>query len=221
VPLIVNEFRVLRTEKMALVGSGVLLVIGAWIASPSTIVSLALAYYAVGMFSVNLFSAEEKYHADRFLASLPVERHHIVLARYVNVLICTIAYLVIAYLFNALYVSLQASVFRPLPFAFYALVVGAVTTLSAISLPFHFWLGATKARMVTILLLILPVTIGGGIVGASQTIGFHPEIASAVNSSAILRSISTPLALIVGASGLLLFGCSAPVAVSLYARRDL
>jgi hypothetical protein len=213
----VKDFRVLSSERMLAVSFFVGLAITALVASSLTIVGAGLAFFLVFSYTIYLFSIEEKYHAERFFASLAVKRRDLVIARYLNGLVIVAVFLALAYPVNAvlLRTGVPAGVpaAHPITIGYVSLILAAVAVSAAISLPAFFKLGFTKARVFITLIYIVPFVGGSFLMGISSTIGIDP--------SSTIFSMDPPASLLIAAGALVLWAASIPLAVRLYGSRDL
>jgi ABC-type transport system involved in multi-copper enzyme maturation permease subunit len=147
--LMARDFRVMRSERAFALSFFGLLTFSVLLASFSPLFSgLLITVVLVTTYTLNTFSLDEKYHTERFTASLPVRRRDIVLARYAAGLILTAFVLALASAANALLTILGHPASRPIPFGYMAVLVAIICGFCAVSLPFCFRLGYSKARAV-------------------------------------------------------------------------
>jgi ABC-type transport system involved in multi-copper enzyme maturation permease subunit len=186
--LIVKDFRAAWSEKTVAVTSIFLVVMSALITTSPCVASSIASSFMLSMCMLNIFSIEEKYRTERFFASLAVRRRDIVFARYGNLAIIVAVYCVLAVVANHAEILAGNPAAHPVSLGYFALTVSLIAFYSAISFPFYFKLGVLKARAVTILLMIVPMTGIGFLMGLSYTAGFMPSLAAAANSPEIGRA---------------------------------
>jgi ABC-2 type transport system ATP-binding protein len=221
ISLLAKDLVALRSERSAALTFILMMVVSPLLASSPAIATLIFTVYVLSMCCIQAFSIDEKYHTERFTASLAVRRREIVMARYAGTLVVMAAYFILAFFVNALEIVLRNRLIHPIPLGYCAMLVASVMVVTALSFPFYFRLGVMKARLVTIALYILPVMLVGIGGGLGIVSGSFPSLAVLSRPSPSLFSIS-PLAsgIIVGA-GLLLWLASIPITVRLYETRDL
>ena len=133
----------------------------------------------IGVLSVsymlNLFSYDEFYHWDQYAAILPVSSKQLVLARYASFALTSLAAIVMA----AVYMLVMQ-----VPLDEFVMVVIASlcmqTYTAAIIIPFAYKFGVQKGRIFYMLLMFVPLGIGG------LGIAFEGGGAQAVNQIAFL-----------------------------------
>jgi hypothetical protein len=221
VNLMVKDFRVLLSEKMMAITSIVMFVFCALFGSSLTIAGLLITFYMISMCTLYTFALEEKYHSERFFASLAVKRRDVVTARYMNGLAVTAAYLAIAFLLNAIFLLAGVPIARPITLGYVTLLLAVVAVSSAISMPLYFKFGYARARVLTILVYIVPMAGGGLLTGFSAGTGIMPSLSGSMTAPSALFSLDPFPSLLIAAAALMIWGASVPVAVHLYKGRDL
>jgi ABC-2 type transport system permease protein len=219
--LIWKDFRALWSEKMSAFMFVGLFAISAIFASSPSFSSLVFVFVTASTYILNVFALEEKFRTERFFASLPVRRRDIVLARYGGVMAIAAAYFAMAYLVNVAFILAGKPGARPIPLGYFATVFAILAFFTSFSLPFYFKLGVAKAKTVTTVLVIVPMTVGVLLIVLRPSGGSLPmmKAISAVMSAPFPPDLSRAL-LTIGAA-ILLLGVSIPVAAVLYSRRDL
>lgn len=219
--LIRKDFRSLWSEKIAASLFVALLAMSAIMASSLSFSSLLLVFFTTSVYILNVFALEEKFRTERFFASLPVRRGDIVLARYGGVMAIAGAYFAVAYFANAVSILAGKPEARPIPLGYCATVLAILAFFTSFTLPFYFRLGLARARTITTLLVVVPMTWGGLLIGLGSRRGSLSVMntVSAVMNSPFPRDL--PHSLLMMGAAIILWGVSIPVAVALYSRRDL
>jgi ABC-2 type transport system permease protein len=218
-----KDLREIAAEPSAALSVGAGFVAFALMASSLTVAGLVLTAFMAFTYGINLFSIDEKYRTERFFAALPVRRRDIVLARYAGILVLMAAWLVLALFINGLLTFLAPLVgrtSRPLSWGYCALALGAALLYPSLAYPFTFRLGVLRARMLSLLFLLVPM-IPGLVLGMSQVVSLPGTLVTASARWTWLVTVGGLPAALVFACSLVLFGISALVSVRLYEARDL
>jgi hypothetical protein len=220
--LIGKDFRSLWSEKITGLSLLFLLAMSALSASSVTFSGLGIAFFTTSFYIMSVFSLEESFRTERFFASLPVRRRDMVLARYGGIIAITAAYFALAYAINAVFILAGMPKARPIPIGYCATVLALVAFFSSFALPFYFKFGmAAKARIVTMFLIILPMTVGGALIGQGNAGASLPVMKAFTELMANPFPRDPLVVLITFGAAFLLWGTSIPVAVLLYSKRDL
>lgn len=137
-----------------------------------------------------LFSYDEKYGADRFFASLPVSRASMVIARYGGVLLAALAGLAISCGSDLLFLALGSGV-KPFGGLFFLSFAAFFTVNVSLIIPLYYKVGIAKARIVSLLLMMVPGMAGGALIGWNQMM---PGATLSVPGAASGTSVSGALA---------------------------
>ena len=221
VRLLSKDFITLRREPSAAFAGLVMIIVFPLLASAPGIPTLVITVFVLSMCGVNVFSIEEKYHTERFFASLAVRRREIVLARYAGTLVVEAMYFTLAFFYNGLEIVLGNHLVHPISLGYCALLFAAVALVTAISFPLYFMLGIMKARFVTIVLYIVPVMFVGAVGGLGIGRGswaFLSVFGASPGASFPVDALTSGL---IAGAALLLWLISIPIAVRLYEKRDL
>jgi hypothetical protein len=219
--LVARDFLALRRERSAALGGLLVIVLWPLLASAPGIATFVMTVFMLSLYGINVFSIEEKYHTERFIASLAVQRREIVLARYAGTLVVGAVYFTLAFFYNALNMVLGNHLVHPITLGYCAMLMASFAAVTAISFPFYFGLGIMKARLVTIVLYFLPLTVGSLMVTLDKGTGSRPPLYVLTGPSPALFSIDPLTSVVVAGAALLLCLASIPVAVRLYETRDL
>ncbi len=217
-----KDFRSLLNERMTAGMFLLLLVLSAFMAPSLSFTGLGLAFYAVSIFILFTFSLEEKFRTARFFASLPVRRRDVVAARYGSVIAMTLVFIALALIMDVILIAAGNPNARPIPLGYCAMALALVSFFTSFSLPFYFKFGmAEKARIVTILIIVIPVTLGGAAMGVGNAGVSAPFVKTVQEFTANPYPRDIPASLILIGAAILLWVVSFPVSVRLYAGRDL
>jgi ABC-type transport system involved in multi-copper enzyme maturation permease subunit len=221
--LVRKDLREIAAEPAAAFSVGLGLVFFPLMASSLTVAGLVFTAFLAFSYGINLFSLEEKYRTERFFAALPVRRRDIVLSRYAGMVLVMMAWLVLALVYNAaltLVAQLIGRPSRPLSWGYCALAMAGVLLYPSIAFPFYFRMGALKARMLSILFLLVPM-VPGFVLGLSQVVSLPGTLVTASAKWNWLVTVGGLPAALVLAATLALFGVSALVSARMYEARDL
>lgn len=188
----------------------VLIIIGGLLAPFSKIFGLAYVLMLV-LFSTESFVIEEKYRAEKYIASLPVRRRDIVLARHLELIVSVVLYLVLAYSCNLVLQLMGRTEFQILP-GYYAVVLIFVSLLSFI-FPLYFKFGAINTRAVTTIMFL------GGVFGFMIAAGKNPALIKKITNAMFPEDFLTALFLI--GIAILLFVISIKISTAIYSKKDL
>ncbi len=219
--LILKDLCALWSERMMGLMFVCLLAIGAVFASYQDFPSLLFVFMTVSVYIMNVFSLEEKFRTERFMASLPVRRRDIVLARYGGILAIAAVYFVVAYLANVISILIGRPGVRLIPLGYCSTVILILGFTASFTFPFYFKFGMTKAKTVTNLLVTVLMALGVVVMTLRQGGGSNQarRTISAFLNSPFPRDL--PHTLLLMCVAILLLGVSIPVAVALYSRKDL
>jgi hypothetical protein len=217
--LMLMDFKAIRSERATFIPILMSFIFAPLLTVSQTVIGLIFSLYSISSYAILIFGLEERYHAYRYTASLGVSRRDIVIARYGNTLAMTVIYLACVFLLNTLFIFIGNPAARPIPFSHHAVLIAAVLLFSAMTLPFYFALGLTKARAVILPLWIIPITVPGLFMLLSPGVGLG-SWASAFTSSRLLP-FGTLTCLIVMGAAVVLWGASISLSVLLYSRKDL
>jgi ABC-2 type transport system permease protein len=217
--LIRKDYSSILSEKMTAIVFLVLFTLSAVMTSSLSFAGLGMAFFSISVYVLNVFTLEEKFHTERFFASLPLRRRDIVLARYGGVMAIMVAFFVLAFLWNAVFILTGKSEARPIPLGYCATVILAEAGFTSLSLPLYFKFGmAAKARTVTMLLVVLPMTLVGALYGIGNAGASLPVMKDFIANP---YPQGLPLALLLIGAAILLWGASIKLAVLFYSKRDL
>lgn len=121
---------------------------GAIFASMSNFMGQYFAFIIAAAYISNLAGLDEKYRAERFFASLPVQRSEIVFARYCGILAITGIYILMVYIANEILIYITKTRIPPTPVVYLASLVMIISLLTSCSYPVYFKYGFAKARAV-------------------------------------------------------------------------
>jgi ABC-type transport system involved in multi-copper enzyme maturation permease subunit len=219
--LMAADFQVLWSEKTVLIAFLVSFAFFSVFASSLQVASMLFTVYILTSYTFSVFSLEEKYHAERYIASLPVKRRDVVFARYANTMVVIVVYFILAFLVNIAFLIVKFTPARPIPLEYCAIVFAAACLTSAVCVPSFFRLGITRSRAVIMLVLVIPFMGYGLVMGFGPSIGLLPAQAS----TATIPITSLPLrpldSILMAVAALLVWAASIPLSVFLYSRRDL
>jgi hypothetical protein len=175
-----------------------------------------------------MFGYDEKHGGDRFLASLPVTRTQIVIARYCGAVAAALVTLGLMCALNPLAALAQRGLEGPVVSAFarigvsqttatrfvppvtgffVALYLGFFAVYVGLLYPLCYKMGLVKSRNVTIILMFLPGIAGGMLIGMDR---IDPGTRGAVASLSAFFDASVPVA----AMAAIVAGCAAVLAGS-------
>lgn len=218
--LVRRDIRCLISERIVAASIAVMLVLSVVFTFSFNLSTLLLTSFMLSTYGVNTFALEEKHRTERSTASLAVSRREIVLSRYVGVLVVTGVYIAFTAAANGLSLALGHPAARLMPVGYYALLLAAQAVLCALSFPVVFALGAAKARPVTMLLYVLPVSISVALLG----VGKSDTLLSSPGSLAVTQDPLWPnpgASVVIVAGALVFLSASALFAMKVYERRDL
>jgi hypothetical protein len=227
--LMLKDALVLGHEKRSLVTWAILLLMSPlFSAAGNPFFALLFCALPVITWGNLMFGYDEKHGGDRFLASLPVTRTQIVIARYCGAAATALATLGIMCALHPLAAfaqrSLEGSVVSlfarigvsqaaatrfvtPVTGFFVALYLGFIAVYVGVLYPLCYKVGLVKSRNVTILLMILPGIAGGMLIGLDR---IDPGTRGVVAPLSALFSASVPAA----AMAAIVAGCAAVLAGS-------
>ena len=214
------EIRILYSEKLLFASSLVILIVGILLSTTGSLVALTLSVYGIGSISMNIFAIIEKYNSERYITSFPIKRGEIVIAKYINVLLFSLVYFILAYVIGILRSIIIDQQQDYIPSSFFVIFFFCILIYVAISFPFCLRFGFGKARFLMMIVLVAPLFLQGVIIGLSSNLD------SSANSAMIgnllnTGSISLLTVVILITSGMIIFITSIPLSIFFYKSRDL
>jgi len=166
-----------------------------------------------------LFSYDEKYGTDRFFASLPVSRAAMVAARYGGVVLAALAGLAIATASDFAFLALRSGA-KPFGRLFFLSYTAFFTVNVSLIIPLYYKVGIAKARVASLVLMMVPAMVGGAMVGWGQMV---PGTAALASASSVFSSFRMPgfvlPAVVVAAAGILVL--SALISIRIFEAKEL
>lgn len=164
------------------------------------------------MLPMSALAYDERCHWDRQGLCLPIRRRDIVLSKYalalIGFLVSAVPILLMYFVRSLL--GGQSNLTEDLQTV--VLLSGMALTLTAIQMPFLFWLGSERGRFVTI---ILALGIGFGIPLLVMRDPVEPALAENVLTQVFAQLWLIPLA------GLILLAISACISILIYNRKEI
>jgi ABC-2 type transport system permease protein len=215
--LVRRDFYALMSEKVA--GFSFLLVFMISVVTTSRLSYWTLFFLFMIFFSYiqNVFQMEEKYRTESFYASLPVRRCGIVMARYAGVAFIAGIYILVVYIANALMLYLNVKNVQPIPASYCVNVLLTLALTTSITYPFYFRFGITKAKAVSMIIIMAGALATGTCAAMSKSNG--AAMLTAQSGFFLPNGIITTIILI--AAAVLLLGVTIPLTLTLYAKKDL
>lgn len=220
VNLIRKDYRALLSEKLAGIMLIILLVISSVSASQVNFLGLFLVFITVNSYIPNIFGLEEKYRTEKFFISLPVRRSEIVLARYGEVIVIAGAYIVLAYLANSVLKMFSETDVRSIPAGYWATAIMIVSFVASLIVPFYFKFGRSRAKTLTVLLMVLT----GFALSFFVSLGARSGAAGRRTTLALLKSPfpnDAHSSLFLMGIAILFLVISIPISVGVYSKKDL
>jgi hypothetical protein len=210
---------VLKHERMLFFSYAVVVPIAALVWAGNPWFTLLFGMMPVLNYCAYVFSFDHKYGAERFIVSLAVRRKDVVLARYANIALLTLAILLLMYLINAAAMLAVPALSRPMPLGLGVFFLAFASVSVAVSLPLFFRLGYMKGRLFLTLLVMLPAVAGGVLTGIQGFSGSR-SLGSALS---FMRggSLSPAAAVFLVAASLAALGLSVPLSVRFYRMKEL
>jgi len=138
-----------------------------------------------------LFSYEEKYGTDRFFASLPVSRTAMVAARYGGVFLAALAGLAIACGSDLALVALGSGA-KPFGDLFFLSFTAFFTVNVSLIIPLYYKVGIAKARIASLVLMMIPAMAGGAMVGMDKMLPGAAESNALASAGALFSTLRLP-----------------------------
>ncbi|MNI51805.1 ABC-2 family transporter protein [compost metagenome] len=163
---------------------------------------------------INSCTIDMQHNNQKWLVSLPVPRHQLVLAKYLGILpygLFSFACTLLLYLIS----FWSGRTAEPLAWRELALSIGCFPLLAAVYLPLYYWLGRKGTQVVNFIFIMLIMLQFSAM---SKLLEWFPGLASWAGTG---RTDSLLLPVIAGLAYVLILFCSYLVSLKIFTRKDI
>lgn len=160
----------------------------------STGFMIAICIFIGGMMGFTSFAYDKAYGWDSYVLSLPYTRKQLVLSKYLFSLLITGIGAAIGFTVNLILVALGVAQMEPDAWMIVGILACMVGIFISIMIPLMYWFGIEKARIIVIVIFLVPFMllsiIGGknGAEGMMETIAMLMEFLPFVSVAALVVS---------------------------------